>query len=88
MANHVMTYPGPDRAIEVLGVRFYAGRPQIVQGICLVRACQALCFIDNLSGSGKQVIQPHCMSGDWILATGYWNDEGVWDDTAVWKDGP
>lgn len=22
----------------------------------------------------------------WILATGFWNDDGVWDDTAVWID--
>ena len=22
----------------------------------------------------------------WILATGFWNDDGVWDDNAVWID--
>ena len=22
----------------------------------------------------------------WILATGFWNDNGVWIDTAVWID--
>lgn len=22
----------------------------------------------------------------WILATGFWNDDGIWDDTAVWID--
>jgi len=22
----------------------------------------------------------------WLLATGYWNDEGFWDDLAVWID--
>ncbi len=25
-------------------------------------------------------------SDPWILATGYWNDDGVWDDNATWKD--
>lgn len=24
--------------------------------------------------------------GDWILATGFWDDSGVWDDTAIWID--
>lgn len=24
--------------------------------------------------------------GDWILATGFWDDSGVWDDDAVWID--
>jgi hypothetical protein len=23
---------------------------------------------------------------EWILASGFWEDENVWDDTAVWKD--
>lgn len=26
------------------------------------------------------------ISGDWILATGFWNDSGVWIDDAVWID--
>ena len=26
--------------------------------------------------------------GAWILATGFWNDEGAWDDDAFWKDYP
>ena len=25
-------------------------------------------------------------SGDWILATGLWNDSGIWDDSANWID--
>ena len=25
-------------------------------------------------------------SGNWILATGFWDDTGVWDDNAVWID--
>lgn len=25
-------------------------------------------------------------AGDWILATGFWDDSGVWDDSAVWID--
>ena len=24
--------------------------------------------------------------GNWILATGFWNDTGEWEDTAVWTD--
>ena len=24
----------------------------------------------------------------WILATGYWNDDGIWVDSAYWQDGP
>lgn len=24
--------------------------------------------------------------GDWILASGAWDDAGVWDDAAMWKD--
>lgn len=24
--------------------------------------------------------------GNWILATGFWNDTGVWGDTAIWMD--
>lgn len=25
-------------------------------------------------------------TGDWILDTGYWDDNGVWDDNAQWID--
>jgi len=25
-------------------------------------------------------------SGDWLLITGFWDDNGVWDDTAFWID--
>lgn len=25
-------------------------------------------------------------SGNWILATGFWDDSGVWDDASVWID--
>ncbi len=25
-------------------------------------------------------------SGDWILATGFWNDSGIWIDGDVWID--
>ena len=25
-------------------------------------------------------------SGNWILATGFWDDVGVWDDSDVWID--
>lgn len=25
-------------------------------------------------------------SGDWILASGSWDDAGIWDDASVWKD--
>jgi hypothetical protein len=25
-------------------------------------------------------------NSNWILATGFWNDNGVWDDNAVWVD--
>lgn len=25
---------------------------------------------------------------NWILETGYWDDEGVWDDEATWNDNP
>lgn len=24
--------------------------------------------------------------GDWVMATGSWNDAGVWDDTKIWND--
>ena len=24
--------------------------------------------------------------GEWIMATGIWNDAGVWDDSANWID--
>ena len=24
--------------------------------------------------------------GNWILATGFWNDAGAWEDTATWTD--
>lgn len=26
------------------------------------------------------------VSGDWILATGFWVDSGEWVDTEVWSD--
>jgi len=26
--------------------------------------------------------------GDWILATGFWEDGAPWDDTEVWVDSP
>lgn len=22
----------------------------------------------------------------WLLATGFWNDDGVWDDDSTWND--
>jgi phage baseplate assembly protein W len=25
-------------------------------------------------------------TGEWILATGFWNDDGVWDDDSFWID--
>jgi len=24
--------------------------------------------------------------GDWILLTGFWDDEGFWDDDSIWID--
>jgi len=26
--------------------------------------------------------------GDWILETGYWNDNGIWIDSETWLDSP
>ena len=37
----------------------------------------------------EPVIKPDSPVVDnWILATGFWDDDGVWDDNAVWNDGP
>lgn len=26
------------------------------------------------------------VGGDWILATGFWDDNGIWIDTETWRD--
>lgn len=26
--------------------------------------------------------------GDWVIATGIWNDSAIWKDTGIWKDNP
>ena len=31
-------------------------------------------------------LKPASTSSNWILATGFWDDDGVWDDDAVWID--
>ncbi len=33
-----------------------------------------------------KVQQTPVPESNWILATGFWNDDGVWDDTKVWID--
>ena len=38
---------------------------------------------DSLVGMG--VFTPSATSS-WILATGFWRDEGVWDDSSIWID--
>jgi hypothetical protein len=41
--------------------------------------------IVSLSGSIPIQIDTPSTS-NWILTTGFWNDNGVWDDTANWID--
>ncbi len=40
----------------------------------------------SLVASSPSWVQTIAAPGNWILASGTWNDAGVWDDTAAWKD--
>ncbi len=42
----------------------------------------------SLVASSPSWVQTIATTGNWILASGTWNDAGVWDDTAAWKDSP
>ena len=37
--------------------------------------------VNLLAGCDTQPI-----TSDWLLATGFWNDQGFWRDTATWND--
>ena len=34
--------------------------------------------------NGTTITSP--VTGDWILTTGYWDDDNVWKDTEIWID--
>ena len=46
----------------------------------------------SISALKYQILQSYyfstaqVISSNWLLATGYWNDNGIWDDTAKWVD--
>lgn len=40
----------------------------------------------TLRGIHRPAIAALTVTGPWVLATGFWNDDGVWDDAAVWID--
>jgi hypothetical protein len=47
-------------------------------------------YINDLESIDIDAIQTNDVfrrnEGGWILATGYWNDNGDWDDEAKWND--
>jgi len=34
----------------------------------------------------KSIIDPSSIDMAWILANGFWNDDGIWVDSDVWID--
>lgn len=57
------------------------------------------CRIKVNSATARVTLQGECVKNkilfvnpiippvdNWILATGFWNDNGVWDDTKFWID--
>ena len=35
---------------------------------------------------GNDTPTPPVVDSNWLLSSGYWNDNGVWDDTQNWND--
>ena len=42
-------------------------------------------IINKITKTTEQTVTP-TPSGNWILASGFWNDSGIWDDSAIWID--
>ena len=94
-------YQSPKRAEEVSSLVLQALKPDVISTVSLDEFDMIYLILDNSFNdaglfesdrSYRRILQyrflanEKVISGDWILATGFWDDFGVWIDTETWND--
>ena len=45
-----------------------------------------IAYVEETIDELNALLQGDQVDGEWLLATGIWDDSGIWDDTAIWND--